>query len=133
MQNILYALIQSIHNIGAVLIVGVGAYGLFFAHSLQKRMLAAIQAIAWSVQGLTGGAFGLTTFYFYHQFPDIHGIAIAALFIKISCVVLGFLVSSAYTFWSDQLSQSLRRICWISMFLLGVVALTSASFLRWFS
>lgn len=133
MQNLLYALIQSAHNIGAVFIVGVGTYGLFFAHDRYKRLLAATQAVAWALQGVTGGVFGLTSYYFYHQLPDIHGVAIGALIIKISCVVLGFCISSAYFFLGDQFSPSLKKIFWVCMFSLGNIALSSAAFLRWFS
>ena len=133
MQNLLYALIQSIHNFGAVFIIGVGAYGLFFASNSAKRILAATQSFAWAIQGITGGAFGLTTFHYYHQLPDIHGVAIVALLIKISCVVLGFVASATYVLFCPRFSQAVENLFWWLMFLLGVLALTSAAFLRWFS
>mgnify|MGYP007031262066 CR=1 FL=1 len=133
MQNLLYALIQSVHNIGAVVIVAVGAYGLFFSHERYKGMLAGAQAIAWAVQGVSGGVFGLTSFYFYHQLPDIHGVAIVALLIKIGCVVSGFSISTMYVIWGNQFSPSLQKMAWTLMFATGSIALSSAAFLRWFS
>ena len=133
MQSFLYALIQSIHNIGAVVIVGVGAYGLFFAHQNTRRVLAVVQALGWSIQGLTGAAFGATTFYFYHQLPDIHGVAILALLIKISCVVSGFVTSALYVLLCSRLSPAISKFAWSMMFGLGVIAISSAAFLRWYS
>lgn len=133
MQNLLYALIQAIHNVGAVVIVAVGAYGLYFSQIQSRRALALILGISWSIQGLTGGAFGLTTYYYYQQLPDIHGVAIAALGLKVLCVILGFLVSMAYVLWYYKITEKLDRGIWKVMFILGLLALTSAAFLRWFS
>jgi hypothetical protein len=133
MQNLLYALIQSIHNIGAVVIVGVGAYGLFLAPDRYKTTLAVIQSITWSLQGLSGGIFGLTTLYFYHQLPDIHGVAIWALMVKIVCVILGCCIATSYALWNEYFSSKVKKLCWILMFSLGNIALSSAAFLRWFS
>lgn len=133
MQNLLYALIQVIHNFGAVLIVGVGAYGLFFALNPHKRVLAAIQSFAWAMQGVSGGAFGLTTYHYYHQLPDIHGVAIAALLIKIGSVILGFFISALYVLYYSRFSKAIEKMFWWPMFLFGVLALISAAFLRWFS
>ncbi|WP_353433025.1 hypothetical protein [Polynucleobacter sp. MWH-UH23A] len=133
MQSLLYALIQAIHNIGAVVIVGVGAYGLFFAIGEYRRLLAGVQAFAWVIQGITGGAFGLTTFHYYHQLPDIHGTAIAVLLIKIACVILGFIFSATYVIYCTRFSKTIEKIYWWPMFMFGVLALISAAFLRWFS
>ena len=133
MQNLLYALIQSVHNLGAVTIVAVSAYGLFFSLGRYKRLLAAVLSLAWGVQGVTGATFGLTTFYYYHQLPDIHGVAIVALVIKVICVALGFSVAVIYTFWYSEISPALDRMLWALLFFLGLLALSSAAFLRWFS
>ena len=133
MQNLLYALIQSVHNLGAVTIVGVSAYGLFFSLGYYKRILATVLSLTWGVQGLTGGTFGLTTFYYYHQLPDIHGVAIIALVIKIICVMLGFSVAAIYAIWCSKFSPALDRMVWALLFFLGLLALSSAAFLRWFS
>ena len=133
MQNLLYALIQSVHNLGAVTIVAVSAYGLFFSLGRYKRLLAAVLSLAWGVQGVTGATFGLTTFYYYHQLPDIHGVAIVALVIKVICVALGFSVAAIYTFWYSEISPALDRMLWALLFFLGLLALSSAAFLRWFS
>ncbi|MBU3538667.1 hypothetical protein [Polynucleobacter sp. UK-Gri1-W3] len=133
MQNLLYALIQSVHNLLAVLIVGVGAYGLFFALNPTKRALATVQSFAWALQGVTGGAFGFTTYHYFHQLPDIHGVAITALMIKIACVVPGFSFAATYVLFGPQFSKVIDRIFWWPMFLFGVLALSSAAFLRWFS
>lgn len=133
MQNLLYALIQIAHNFGAVIIVGVSAYGAFFGFGRFKRLLAVAQVCAWGVQGVTGGAFGFTTFYYHHQLPDIHGIALMALVIKVTCVIFGFALGTAYVFRCYKISPALDIAFWRLTFSLGLIALSSAAFLRWFS
>ena len=133
MQNLLYALIQIAHNFGAVAIVGVSAYGAFYASGRFKRLLAATQVCAWLIQGLSGGLFGLTTFYYYHHLPDIYGVAVAALVIKVTCVIFGFSLGILYLFKCYKISPFLDVIFWRLTFSLGLIALSSAAFLRWFS
>lgn len=133
MQSLIYALIQNIHNIGAVTIVGVSVYGLFFAREHQKKLLAIVISFAWALQGISGAAFGVTTLYFYQQLPDIHGVAVAALAIKVACVILGFFVASSYVVFCTELSLAIKKVFWITLFFLGNIALSSAGYLRWFS
>jgi hypothetical protein len=133
MQNFLYALIQIAHNFGAVSIVGLGAYGLFFADGQPKRHVAILQACAWAVQGTSGALFGIVTYLYYQHLPDIQGVAIIALIIKIGCVMLGFCLATTYAWFDTQWPASTRRLVWTMSFILGLVALSSAAFLRWFS
>jgi hypothetical protein len=133
MQDLIDALIQVIHNMGATAIVGIGFYGVFYTKANPGARLALAQAIAWMIQGLGGAAFGFTTYWFYGHLPDIHGVAVLALFLKMGCVVLGFLLTISYALWRYQWSPERRCLVWSSSFALGVTALTSAAFLRWFS
>ncbi len=124
MQNLTYALIQIIHNLGAATIVGLSATALW----QPQRRLAGWVAAIWALQGVSGLMFGITTFFYEGHLPDIHGIAVDALIIKITCVILGFVLSLllyAKKRWDAQL--------WRILFALGVVALAAAAFLRWFS
>ncbi len=124
MQNLTYALIQIIHNLGAATIVGLSATALW---QPQRRFAGWVAAI-WALQGVSGLMFGITTFFYEGHLPDIHGIAVDALIIKITCVILGFVLSLllyAKKRWDAQL--------WRILFALGVVALAAAAFLRWFS
>ena len=128
MQNLIYALIQIIHNLGAATIVGLAATALWQPQSRQR--LAAWMAAIWALQGVSGLMFGITTFSYEGHLPDIHGIAVYALMIKITCVILSIILSLllyAKKGWDGQL------LAWRILFVLGVVALASAAFLRWFS
>ncbi len=124
MQNLTYALIQIIHNLGAATIVGLSATALW----QPQRRLAGWVAAIWALQGMSGLMFGITTYFYEKHLPDIHGIAVDALIIKITCVILGFILSLllyAKKGWDARL--------WRILFALGVVALAAAAFLRWFS
>jgi hypothetical protein len=133
MQDLIDALIQVVHNMGATAIVGIGFYGVFYTKANPSARLALAQAIAWMIQGLGGAAFGFTTYWFYGHLPDIHGVAVLALFLKMGCVVLGFLLTISYALWCHRWNARICRLVWRTSFGLGVVALTSAAFLRWFS
>ncbi len=125
MQNLLYALIQTVHNFGAAAIVAVATHGFWTARGRAAPRLAWLLAALWALQGLTGALFGSVTYLYDGHFPDIHGVAVHALLIKVACVTLGFIlaVHAART----------NRPIWGTSWLLGVTALGSAAFLRWFS
>jgi hypothetical protein len=80
---------------------------------------------------VSGVTFGAISYYYYAQFPDLSGIAVAALVVKIVCAALGI----SLTTWQllAQTSESSRRYVWLALCFLGVLALTSAAVLRWFS
>ncbi|OIO54274.1 MAG: hypothetical protein COX57_01670 [Alphaproteobacteria bacterium CG_4_10_14_0_2_um_filter_63_37] len=135
MQNLLYALIQVIHNFGAVAIVGLATIGVWRVQASisSHRRLALWLAIAWAVQVAAGGAFGATSLYYYGHFPDIHGIAVAALGIKVVCAGLGFAIAALY-WWRQAVGPLVHpRTVWGVSLALGATALTAAAFLRWFS
>jgi hypothetical protein len=128
MQNLLYALIQSLHNIGAAAIIGLAATALWQPQSGQR--LAAWIAAVWVLQGMSGLMFGITTYSYEGHLPDIHGIAVYALTIKIICVISSIVLSLllyAKKGWDAAL------LIWRILFVLGIIALAAAAFLRWFS
>lgn len=133
MQNLIYAFIQVLHNFGAAAIIGFSVYGFMATKAGPKPGLGYLLAMAWLIQGVSGGFFGLTTYYYHHQLPDIHGVAMAALLIKIACVVLGFSIAASYAIWFKRYSLVFVRGIWIGLTLVGLTALSAAAFLRWFS
>lgn len=135
MQNFIYALIQVIHNFGAVTVLGTAASALWLAHGSAKvrHRLSFLTALAWAVQAVTGLMFGATTYYFEKNLPDIHGIAVDALVIKIICAVTGFILAIVYLKSHSGWSADKQSFAWRISLVLGVVALSSAAFLRWFS
>ncbi|MEO6697001.1 MAG: hypothetical protein ABIN45_03255, partial [Gammaproteobacteria bacterium] len=91
LENLAYSGVQLAHNFGAVAVVGSAAAATWLVsdQSSQQR-LAKLMALGWAVQALTGAGFGATSYYFYGKFPDIKGIAIAALVVKIMSTITGF-------------------------------------------
>jgi hypothetical protein len=134
-QNLAYALIQVIHNFGAVTVVGTAASALWLVrgNAAVLHRLALLTVIVWAVQAATGALFGISTFYYEGHLPDIHGIAVAALLIKIGCASTGFVLAVAYVKWSSGWAVTKQLLAWRALLTLGAIALSSAAFLRWFS
>lgn len=130
-QDLAYAIAQIVHNFGAVAVVG-GAVGALARRDAEgQRKLAWLVLAGWLVQAVSGAAFGAISYYYYAKFPDIHGIAVAALIVKVICAALGSILAA----WQllVHLSDGTRRYSWLALSGLGVLALTSAAVLRWFS
>ena len=125
MQNLLYALIQVAHNVGATAIVALAGYAAWGVSGRLQRRKALGLAALWALQALTGVLFGAVTYHYDRHLPDIHGVAVNALFIKMACALLGFALA--------LYMARTGRPFWGLSFLLGVTALASAAFLRWFS
>jgi hypothetical protein len=134
-QNLIYAFIQVVHNFGAVTVVGTAATALWVARgnaALQHR-LAWLLAVVWAVQAASGTGFGIATFYFEGHLPDIHGIAVIALFIKIACAITGFVLAASYIKWDSGWTAKRQLVAWRASLILAATALSAAAFLRWFS
>ena len=134
-QNLTYALIQVIHNFGAVTVVGTAASALWLVrgNAAVQHRLALLTAMVWAVQAATGALFGASTFYYEGHLPDIHGIAVDALLIKIGCASTGFVLAVAYVKWNSEWAVTKQLLAWRASLTLGAIALSSAAFLRWFS
>lgn len=135
LQSLAYALTQVAHNFGAVAVVGGAILGRWpqAAAPLQRRRLAWLVLLGWMVQGISGAGFGAISYAYYRQFPDIHGIAIAALYLKMACALVGFLLAAAFLRYQRAWSERRQYMAWNGLIVLGVTALTAAAFLRWFS
>lgn len=135
LQNLLYAVIQVAHNFGAVAVVGgslLGRWPLRLDMEL-RRPLAWLVLVGWSVQALSGATFGIVSIAYYGQPPDIHGIAIVALLVKVACAVTGFVVAALWLHSAARWSEARNNLLWNLLIILGITALTAAAFLRWFS
>jgi len=134
LQNLGYALTQVAHNFGASAVVGGAVASLWLAPRPElDRSLAWLVCLGWATQIASGAAFGAISFYFYGKFPDISGLAIAALAIKVACAASGFLLAAFYLLRAASWSAALRRRIWLMLIGLSATALTAAAFLRWFS
>ncbi len=130
-QNLAYAATQIVHNFGAVAVVGGAACALAWRDAGVQRRLAWAVLAGWCVQAVSGATFGAISYFNYGKLPDIHGIAVAALGVKIACAALGFSVTVWQLFIHPPLASS--RDAWLVLFTLGALALSSAAVLRWFS
>ena len=135
MQNFIYALIQVIHNFGAATVVGTAASALWLVrgNAAVQHRLALLAAVAWVVQAASGASFGATTYYFEGHLPDIHGIAVDALLVKIICAVAGFILAVTYVRSDSGWARDKQLLVWRVLLATAIVALCSAAFLRWFS
>ncbi|HUW76686.1 MAG TPA: hypothetical protein VMV70_08385 [Gallionella sp.] len=135
MQNLIYALIQVIHNFGAVTVVGTAAAAIWLTHGNAgvRHRMSYLMALAWAVQAASGLMFGAITYYFEKHLPDIHGVAVDALLVKIGCAAAGFILAVAYIRFNSGWSAKKQLLAWRALLALGAIALACAAFLRWFS
>jgi len=134
-QDLGYALTQVAHNLGAVCVVaaaGAASWPALPQRELHRR-LAWLALAGWVVQGTSGATFGAISYAYYGRLPDIHGIAVAALLLKIACAAVGFSLAGLLLARGSGWSDAARRRCFRSLLVLALTALTAAAFLRWFS
>lgn len=138
-QSLGYAAIQVAHNFGAVLVVGGPLFILWPASTepasteqQRARPIAWLVLAGWIVQIVSGTAFGAASYAWYGHFPDIHGVAVAALVVKIACAVAGLTLTAIYLANTRSGAGDARRT-WGSLLALGAAALVAAALLRWLS
>ena len=135
LQNLAYALTQVVHNAGAVAVVG----GAICARTRTADALRAprqgawLVLVGWGLQAASGAGFGIISYAYYSQFPDIHGVALAALYLKMACAAAGGVLAVVMLRRGRQGGAAYQTGLWSAQVLLGIAALTAAAFLRWFS
>jgi hypothetical protein len=132
-QNVAYSVVQVAHNFGSVAVVGGAFAAIKFRGVDTRKWLAWIVLAGLLTQTASGAAFGIVSYFFYHHFPGIAGIAVVALGIKIFCVIIGFLLMVAYIFRSKNWTVATMNLIWFVLAALAVTSLSAAAILRWFS
>ena len=134
-QDLAYALVQVIHNLGAVAVVGSAVFALSRSgrDPVLRQRLAWVVLVGWATQIASGATFGAISIYFYGHPPDIHAIAMVALFVKMGCAATGFVVAALCLHPATRDLPLLHNRAWPVLAALGVTAISSAAFLRWFS
>lgn len=129
-----YALVQVIHNLGAVAVVGSPAAAMAWQREQRgiARSMVWLTLSGWLVQSASGVGFGLTSYLASGEVPQIAGTALIALNIKIACVVVAITWIILHLLGSAPLRQCVQRWFWPILLGAGVLALSSAAFLRWF-
>lgn len=135
LQNFAYAVVQVVHNFGAVAVTGGAAAALLplRADAALRRVLGWAVLAGWAMQIASGAGFGGISYAYYGRFPDIHGVAVAALGVKMVCAASAFLLAAAYLRYAAGWSAARCRSTWIGLVALAATALSAAAFLRWFS
>jgi hypothetical protein len=135
LQNLSYAAVQVVHNFGAATVVGapLAALALAREHLNTQHKLAWLALAGWGAQLASGAGFGAVSYYNYAKFPDLHGIAVAALTIKVACAGLALLLGLAMLRSGSSWTGKARHRAWHALAGFGATALTAAAFLRWFS
>ncbi len=135
-QDFAYALTQVVHNLGAVAAAGSAVFARWPERGRERptlRRLAWCALGGWAAQAASGAAFGTISYASYGRLPDIHGIAIAALLLKMACAACGFVLSAIYLARESRWDESRIRSAWTGLIALAATALAAAAFLRWFS
>ena len=132
-QNLDYAIVQVAHNFGAVAVVAGSLIAVKFRDVDTRRKMAWLVLSGWGTQAASGAAFGAVSYYFYHQFPNIEGVAAVALAIKMACVAVSFLLLTVYLLRSQNWTAGKINGTWMASSAFAAIALAAAAFLRWFS
>ncbi len=135
LQDLLYALTQSAHNFGAVAVTAAAIFARWPARQSPaiQRQLAWLVLAGWAVQAASGATLGAISLAFYGRFPDIHGIALAALLLKMACAATGLVLAAAYLKSAAGWPEQRQNAVWSLLVALAITALSAAAFLRWFS
>lgn len=136
LEGLSYAAVQVVHNFGAVTVLGGSAFALHprMQSATLHRRLAWWVGFGWATQAMSGAGFAVVSYHFYGKLPDIHGIAMAALLLKMLCAVFGLSITVLYL--KNSAFRNIRersRLVWLVLVTLACTALTSAAVLRWFS
>jgi hypothetical protein len=130
-ENVLYGGVQLVHNFGAAAITGLPIAALWFKPAPPiLRKIAWFTLLAWLLQAASGAGFGTVSYFMEGELPQIHHLALAALYVKIACAVLAITLLAVYYL---RRAAGPGMATWHILALLGVTALSSAAALRWFS
>ncbi len=132
--NAVYALVQMAHNFGAAAVIGGPLTAWWWARERPATLTASawLTALGWTTQGLSGIGFALTSYYSRGELPELAGVALLALYIKIGCVIVGFALTGYYLTAPAPRLERLQRWFWSGLCAVGATALSAAAFLRWF-
>lgn len=130
LDNALYAVAQIAHNFGAVAVVGLplAALGFGATGDMLRRTYLLVLA-GWLLQVASGVGFGLVSYFVVEELPQVSGLALGALYIKIACAALAIILLLML------LSRPAlpARLALAGLAGLGAAALFGAAVLRWFS
>ena len=134
MTELVYALVQAVHNLGAVAVVASPAGALAFRArgAAIERRLAWTLLLAWGLQALSGAGFALASYGLKGQLPEVTGVALGALAVKLAATAGGFGLAVALLWLRPLAAPRSRALAWGVCLGLALAALTAAAPLRWY-
>jgi hypothetical protein len=132
MTELVYALVQAVHNLGAVAVVASPAVALGSRGEGSQRRLAWVLLAAWGLQAASGAGFAAASYGLKGALPEIAGVALAALVIKVAATAAGFTLGAALLRARRLAGGKPRAVAWGLALGLAVAALLAAAPLRWY-
>ena len=137
MTELVYALVQAVHNLGAVAVVASPAVALGLRGrgehvEINERRLAWVLLAAWGLQAASGAGFAAASYGLKGELPEVTGVALAALAIKLAATACGFTLGAALLRARRLASGRPRAVAWGLALGLAVAALLAAAPLRWY-
>ena len=132
MSDLPYALVQVVHNLGAAGVVAPAMAALWLSRdAAPRRRLAWLSTGSWALQAATGGGFAAVSWFGKGALPEVEGVALWALVIKVACTVLG-LAAGVTLLGRRGAGVAARAWLWSASLAAGLGALLGAAFLRWY-
>jgi len=134
MTDLVYALVQVLHNLGAVAVAG-GPAAVLALQPLSfaaERRLAVLALAGWALQAATGASFALASYGLKGALPEVTGVALVALAIKLAAAVVGLVLGVFLVRSRSRWSARGRRTAWAASLAAAASALAAAAFLRWY-
>jgi len=137
MTELVYALVQAVHNLGAVAVVAspavaLGTRGRGERGESNESRLAWILLAAWGLQAASGAGFAAASYGLKGALPEVTGVALAALVIKMAATAAGFSLGAALLRVRRLASGRHRAVAWGLALGLALAALLAAAPLRWY-
>jgi hypothetical protein len=134
MIELVYTLVQAAHNLGAVAVVASPAVALGSRGREEgnERRLAWILLAAWGLQAASGAGFAAASYGLKGALPEIAGVALTSLVIKMAATACGILLGAALLRARRLAGGRPRDLAWGLALGLAVSALLAAAPLRWY-
>jgi hypothetical protein len=132
--DLVYALVQVLHNLGAVAVAGgpAAALALQPLSFAAERRLAVLALAGWALQAATGAGFALASYGLKGALPEVTGIALVALAVKLAATAGGLVLGALLVRSRPRGSARGRRAAWAASLAAAASALAAAAFLRWY-
>jgi hypothetical protein len=134
MTELVYTLVQALHNLGAVAVVAspAVALGLRDRSAALDRRLAWVLLSAWGLQAASGAGFAAASYGLKGALPEVTGVALTALVIKLTATAGGFALAASLLRVRRLAAPRPRAVAWAVCLGLAVAALLAAAPLRWY-